>query len=76
MFYKYSCYSLYQNFTVTFLIFAYAHERINILVSAMNIIFFRVYDVDLNTQNCVLLELVKYQLSLRRNMPVFAKYNV
>ena len=48
-------------------IVGYANEEINILVSALNIIFFLFFDVNLNTQDFVHLEFVKYQLGLRRN---------
>ena len=55
----------------------YMHmEKKNILISVLNVIFFLFYDVNLNTQVFVSLECVKYQLGLRRNMPVFTKYNV
>ena len=57
-------------------IVAYAHEKINILVFVLNIIFFLFYDVNLNTQDFLYLEIVKYQLGLRRNMSVFSKCNV
>ena len=50
---------------------AYAHEKINFLASILYIIFFLFYDVNLNTQDFVYLEIVKYQLGLRKNMPVF-----
>ena len=56
-------------------IVAYTHKKINILVSVFNIIFFLFYDVNLNTQYFIYLEFVQNQLSLRRNMPVFAKCN-
>ena len=63
--------------SVTFgFIVAYAYEKINTLVSVLNIIFFLFYDINLNTQDFVYLEFVRYQLGLRRNMPVFAKCNV
>ena len=63
--------------SVTFcFIVAYAHEQKKIPVSVFNIIFFLFYDVNMNTQDFVYLEFVKYQLGLRRNMPVFAKCNV
>ena len=54
-------------------IVAYAHEKINILVSVLNIIFFLFYDDHLNTQDFVYFEFVKYQLGIRRNMSVFLR---
>ena len=64
-----------RSVTFCFLI-AYVQEKINSLVSVLNICFFLFYDVNLNTQDLVYLEFVKYQLDLHRNMPVFAKCNV
>ena len=55
---------------------AYAHERINILFSLLSFFFFLFYELNLYNQGFVYLEFVKYQLGLRRNMPVFAKCNV
>ena len=49
-------------------IFAYVHEKINILPSVLNIFFFSCYDLNLNTEGLVYLEFVKYQLCLHRNM--------
>ena len=48
--------------------FAYAHEKINILLSVLSIFFFLFYDFNLNTQGCVNLEIVKNQLGLHRNV--------
>ena len=55
---------------------AYAHKKIYILLSVLNIIFFLFYDVNLHTQDFVYFEIVKYQLGLRRHMPVLEKCNV
>ena len=59
-------------------LFAYAHEKINILLSVLSICYFLVYfyDFNLNTQGFVHLELVKYQLGIHRNVHVFATCNV
>ena len=43
--------------------FACAYEKINILLSILNILFFLFYDFNLNTQFFVYLEFVKYQLA-------------
>ena len=59
--------------SVTCVIVAYAHEEMNILISLLNIIVFLFYDVNLTAQDFVYLEFVKCQLSLRKNMQVFAK---
>ena len=50
--------------------FVYAHEKINILLSVFNIVpfVFFLFDVYLNTQGFVYLEFVKYQLGLHRNV--------
>ena len=66
-----------NHLSVTFCyIVGYAYEKINILVSVLNIVFFLFYDVNLNTQDFVYLEFVKYQSGLRINVPAFAKCNV
>ena len=56
---------------------AYAHEKMNILLSVWSIFFllllFSFYYLNLNTQGFVYLEFVKYQLVLQRNVQVFAK---
>ena len=47
-----------NSLSVTFsFIAAYAYEKINILVSVLNIIFFLFYDVNLNTQDFIYLKL-------------------
>ena len=46
-------------------IFAYAHEQINIFLSILSIFSFFCYDFNLNTQGFVYLENVKYQLGLQ-----------
>ena len=56
--------------------FAYMHTKINILLSVLSIFFLSFYDFNLNTQGFVYFECVKYQLSLHRNVHVFAKCNV
>ena len=55
---------------------AHGHEKINILLSVLSIFFLSFYDFHLNTQGFVYLEIVKYQLGLRRNVQVFTKCNV
>ena len=55
---------------------AYAHEKINILLSVLSILTFIFYDFNLNTKDFVYLKFVKYQLGLHRNVQVFAKCNV
>ena len=64
--------------SVTFcFIVADAHEKINILVSGLNISFFLCNDVNLNTQDLFMhLEFVMYQLGLLRNMPDFTIRNI
>ena len=58
-------------------IFAYVHEKINILLSVLSkFVSFFDYDFILNTQGFLYLECVKYQLGLQRNVQVFAKCNV
>ena len=57
-------------------IFAYAHEKINILLFVLIIFAFFFYDFNWNTQDFLCLEFVKYQLGLHRNVLVFAKCNV
>ena len=52
---------------------AIAHEKMNILVSVLNIFF---HEVKLNMQDYIYLEFIKFQLGLRINMPVFANCNV
>ena len=59
----------------TSLLATYAHKKIYILLSILNIVFFLFYDINLHRQNFVYLEFVKYQLSRRRSMQVFAKFN-
>ena len=56
--------------------FAYVHEKMNILLSVLSIFFSLFYDCNLNTQCFVYLEFVKYQLGLHRNVQVFVKCNV
>ena len=66
-----------NSLSVTFcFIVTYEHEKINLLIYFFNIICFIFYDVNLNTQDFVFLEFVKYQLGLRRNRSVFAKCNI
>ena len=50
------------------LMFAYAHEKINILFSVLSIVSFPFYDFNLDTQGFVYLEFVKYQPGLHRNV--------
>ena len=45
--------------------FAYVHEKINILLSVLRILFIFFY-FNLNTQGFVYLEFVKFQLDLHR----------
>ena len=46
---------------------AYAHEKINILVSVLSIVCFFIYDFNQITQGFVYLKFVKYQLGRHRN---------
>ena len=50
--------------------FAYEHEKINILLSALSIFSFLLYDFNLNTQGFVYLEFVQCQLGLVRNVQI------
>ena len=52
--------------------FAYAYEKINILLSVLSRFFFLSYDFNMITQGFVYLEFIKYQLGLHRNEHVFA----
>ena len=56
--------------------FAYAHEKINNLLSVLSIFFLLFYVFNLNTQCFVFLEFIKYQVGLHRNVQIFAKGNV
>ena len=56
--------------------YAYAHEKTNILLSVFSILYLSFYDLNLNTQGFEYLEFDKYQLGLYRNVQVFAKCNV
>ena len=54
--------------------FAYEHEKINILLSVLSI-FLSFYDFNLKIQGFVYLVLVKNQLGFHRNVQVFSKGN-
>ena len=56
--------------------FVYAHEKINIPVSVLSIVFFLVYDFNLRTQGFIYLEFFQYQLGLHSNVQVFVRCNV
>ena len=56
-------------------IVAYAVEKMNILVSVLNLIVFLFYDINLNAYDFVYLEFVTYKLGLWRSMQVLAKRN-
>ena len=49
---------------------AYAHEKINFLLSVLSIFSLSFYDFNLNTQGFVYLDFVKYTLGLHTNMQV------
>ena len=53
--------------------FAYVHEKINILLSVLSIFSFIFYELNLNIHGFVYLEFVKYQLGFHRNVQIFAK---
>ena len=57
------------------LITANVLEKINFLLSVLSVYYFLFFDVDLNTQSFVYLEIGKYRLGLRRNRRIFTKCN-
>ena len=57
-------------------LFAYVHEKLDILLSDFRILSSFFYDFNLNTQGFVYLEFVQYQPGLQGNVQVFAKCNL